>query len=79
MIGGIAFENPKDSGPGLVAQEGEIFRLYDRREDIYKKTYVKKIRWLLHFEGSVGGLSVGAPVKFKGIIPYTIWVKRIIT
>jgi len=67
MIGGIAFETPMDSEPGPAAKEGEIFRLYDRREDIYKKTYVKKTRWLLHFEGSVGGLSVGAPVKFKGI------------
>ena len=67
MIGGIAFETPMDSEPGPAAKEGEIFRLYDRWEDIYKKTYVKKIRWLLHFEGSVGGLSVGAPVKFKGI------------
>jgi len=67
MIGGIAFETPKDSEPGPAAKKGEIFRLYDRREDIYKKTYVKKTLWLLHFEGSVGGLSVGAPVKFKGI------------
>jgi paraquat-inducible protein B len=67
MIGGIAFENPKDSEPGPAAREDEIFRLYNRREDIYKKTYVTKTRWLLHFEGSVGGLSVGAPVKFKGI------------
>ena len=67
MIGGIAFETPKDSEPGPAAKEGEIFRLYDRREDIYKKTYVKKTRWLLHFKGSVRGLSVGAPVKFKGI------------
>jgi paraquat-inducible protein B len=67
MIGGIAFETPKDSEPGPAAKEGDIFRLYDKREDIYKKTYVKKTRWLLHFQGSVGGLSVGAPVKFKGI------------
>jgi len=67
MIGGIAFETPMDPEPGPAAQGGEIFRLYDRREDIYKKTYVEKNRWLLRFEGSVGGLSVGAPVKFKGI------------
>ena len=67
MIGGIAFETPMDSEPGPAAKEGEIFRLYDRWEDIYKKTYVKKTRWLLHFQGSVGGLSVGAPVTFKGI------------
>ena len=67
LIGGIAFETPMDSEPGPAAPEGEVFRLYDRREDIYKKTYVKKTRWLLNFQGSVGGLSVGAPVKFKGI------------
>ncbi|MGA7143401.1 MAG: MlaD family protein [Desulfobacterales bacterium] len=67
MIGGIAFDTPMDSEPGPVAQEGGIFRLYERREDIYKKTYMEKTRWLLNFQGSVGGLSVGAPVKFKGI------------
>jgi paraquat-inducible protein B len=67
MIGGIAFETPMDPEPGPAAKEGEIFRLYDTREDIYKKTYVEKTRWLLHFKGSVGGLSMGAPVKFKGI------------
>jgi paraquat-inducible protein B len=67
MIGGIAFETPMDPEPGPAAKEGEIFQLYDTREDIYKKTYVEKTRWLLHFKGSVGGLSVGAPVKFKGI------------
>jgi paraquat-inducible protein B len=67
MIGGIAFETPMDPEPGPAAKEGEIFQLYDTREDIYKKTYVEKTRWLLHFKGSVGGLSMGAPVKFKGI------------
>ena len=67
MIGGIAFETSMDLEPGPVAQEGETFRLYDNREEIYKKTYVKKNRRLLHFNGSVRGLSVGAPVKFKGI------------
>ncbi len=67
MIGGIAFDTPIDPKPGPAAQENEIFRLYDKREDIFKKTYVPKERWLLYFEGSVAGLSVGAPVKFKGI------------
>ena len=67
MIGGIAFDTPMNPKPGPAAQENEIFRLYDKREDIYKKTYVTKDRWLLYFEGSVAGLSVGAPVKFKGI------------
>jgi paraquat-inducible protein B len=67
MIGGIAFENPKDSGPSPAAMEGDTFRLFERREDIYKKTYAEKIRWLLHFEDTVRGLHVGAPVELKGI------------
>jgi paraquat-inducible protein B len=67
MIGGIAFENPKDLGPSPAAMEGDTFRLYERRENIYEKSYVKKTRWLLHFEDSVRGLSVGAPVELKGI------------
>ena len=67
MIGGIAFETPKDSRPSPAAMEGDTFRLYKRREDIYEKSYVKKTRWLLHFDDTVRGLSVGAPVEFKGI------------
>ncbi|HSQ86948.1 MAG TPA: MlaD family protein [Desulfobacterales bacterium] len=67
MIGGIAFDTPMDPEPGPASRKDEIFRLYDKKEDIYKKTYVRKDRWLLYFEDSVAGLSVGAPVKFKGI------------
>ena len=67
MIGGIAFENLKDLGPSPAAAEGYTFRLYKRRENIYKKSYKEKYRWLLHFEDSVRGLSVGAPVELKGI------------
>ena len=36
-------------------------------EEIYEKTYVRKTRWLLNFDGCVRGLSTGAPVGFKGI------------
>ncbi len=67
MIGGIAFANLKDLGPSPAAMEGDTFRLYKRRKDIYEKFYETKNRWLLHFEDSVRGLSVGAPVELKGI------------
>jgi len=67
MIGGIAFETPDHYETAPIAKDGQIFKLFKNREDIYKKTYSKKTRWILNFEGSVWGLSVGAPVKLKGI------------
>jgi paraquat-inducible protein B len=67
MIGGIAFDTPVNLESGAQAEEGDKFHLYESREQIFEKTYARKRHWLLHFDGSVRGLSVGAPVDFKGI------------
>jgi len=67
MIGGIAFETPANLEPGDPAEPNEMFRLYENREKIFEKTYAEKTRWLLQFDGSVRGLTVGSPVEFRGI------------
>jgi len=67
MIGGIAFDTPVNLESGAPAKEGETFVLYKSREATLEKVYVKKAQWLLHFDSSVRGLNVGAPVEFKGI------------
>jgi paraquat-inducible protein B len=67
MIGGVAFDSPVDLEPGAAAEEGFTFKLYESREKMLEKAYVQKRPWLLHFEGSVRGLSIGAPVDFRGI------------
>jgi paraquat-inducible protein B len=65
--GGLAFDLPKDTPPGKEAEEHASFRLYPDRESIQEKTYTIRRYWMLLFEQSVRGLSVGAPVELHGI------------
>ncbi len=67
MIGGIAFDTPVSMDPGEPAEENDVFKLYKTHESISEKAYVRKTRWLMHFDGSVRGLKEGAPVEFRGI------------
>jgi paraquat-inducible protein B len=67
LVGGIAFDTPTSLEPGGPAKEDNEFRLYETRESIFERTYTEKAHYILHFEGSVRGLSVGAPVEFRGI------------
>jgi len=67
MIGGIAFDTPANLEPGEPAEENDVFKLYKNRESISEKTYARKNRWLLYFDGDVRGLNSGAPVELQGI------------
>jgi paraquat-inducible protein B len=67
LIGGIAFGTPENEAPGSVAQEDQIFHLYDNHEAAKQRQYAEKRRFLLYFDGSVRGLSPEAPVEFRGI------------
>jgi len=67
MIGGVAFTTPMDLEFGGFAEDGDVFPLYDNYQDTLQKKYTKKEYWVLNFDGSVRGLSHGAPVEFKGI------------
>lgn len=67
LIGGIAFGPSDSESAAAVAQEGQVFHLYENREAAKKKEYAEKRRFLLYFDGSVRGLSPGAPVEFRGI------------
>jgi paraquat-inducible protein B len=67
LIGGIAFDTPASLAAGTVAQEGSQFRLYESHESTRERYYSARSYWLLHFEGSIRGLAVGAPVEFRGM------------
>ena len=67
LIGGVAFDTPADVEPGAAAEENYTFKLYESREKIFEKAYVQKRRWVMYFDGSVRGLTIGAPVQMQGI------------
>ena len=67
MMGGVAFDTPASLEAGGPAGDDQVFRLYETRESIFERTYTEKNYYVLHFEGSIRGLSVGAPVEIRGI------------
>ncbi len=67
VLGGIAFETPATLEQVNSDVENLIFTLYDDYSSIQERSYTKKIKFMMFFEGSVRGLSVGAPVDFNGI------------
>ena len=67
LIGGIAFETPSSLEPGGPVEDGTVFTLYKNRLATKQPVVGQGYRFLLEFAQSVGGLSAGAPVQFRGI------------
>lgn len=67
IIGGIEFDTPLGTGGGEVAAAGTSFPLYPDKGALAQAQFTQKIPFLVHFDGSVRGLSPGAPVEFRGI------------
>jgi paraquat-inducible protein B len=67
LLGGIAFNVPPELEPGEPAEKDAVFTLYAKHEDILEKKPTELNHFILEFNGSVRGLSVGAPVELRGI------------
>lgn len=66
LIGGVAFDNPATAESREPAEEEQVFPLYGNQEATRQVAYATKDQYLLYFDGSVRGLSAGAPVELRG-------------
>jgi paraquat-inducible protein B len=67
LAGGIAFDTPSITRPGEQAAGGSEFPLFESFASVGEAQFTEKVPYLVSFDGSVRGLSPGAPVEFRGI------------
>ncbi|MGZ8240821.1 MAG: PqiB family protein [Methylobacter sp.] len=67
LSGGIAFRTSSKDTPVNIHSENSIFQLYDTYEQSTQVVYQNTLKYVMYFNGSVRGLTEGAPVQLRGI------------
>ena len=67
LVGGVAFDTADALAAGPAPPSDAVFELYESRVASERPVFREKHTWLVHFDQSVRGLRIGAPVEFRGI------------
>ncbi|MBL0143453.1 MAG: MCE family protein [Betaproteobacteria bacterium] len=68
LVGGVSFDTPAASTPDTTdAPQNTVFTLYADRAAAWKAPDAHARNYVLHFNESVRGLAVGAPVTLLGL------------
>lgn len=67
MSGGISFDTPLNLEAAPPSEDYDSFVLYPDFASTAERLYNYTLFYVMHFDGSLRGLSPGAPVEYRGI------------
>ncbi|MFC6439242.1 intermembrane transport protein PqiB [Pseudobowmanella zhangzhouensis] len=67
LTNGVAFDIPNDALPGEAVEELATYDIYPNEASADAVKYNESLRFVILISDSVRGLSVGAPVEYRGL------------
>ena len=67
LSGSVTFGLPDGIEEGEIPEDGELYTLFRNRDDAHAREYGEGLNVVASFDSSLRGLTVGAPVEFRGL------------